>query len=221
VTVHAVLVPEDVATAVPVTHEHDRVAVLDDDAAVSGQALAHAAAVLDQHPRVGIVFIRTDRAETGDTVVSGDRWLRLAADRGPDTVASRCALLRRSVYDRCDVRALGSRGGELSLWLRAAALSDVGVVVEPLPAARLRPSATSTASVGQLTELHERARVFHDLFDGFAPVQGRTRLRAAIFRVIARRARGRALVAAYERDAVEASLCRHMARDVAGWRRLP
>ena len=60
---------------------------------------------------------------------------------------------------------------------------------------------------------------FHDLFEGFAPLLSRPRLRAAAYRAIARRARGRAWVAAYEGDRVEASLCRHLAHDVSRWRR--
>jgi hypothetical protein len=73
--------------------------------------------------------------------------------------------------------------------------------------------------VGEVTELHERARAFRELVDGFAPLSGQSRLRSAVYRALARSARGRAWVAAYEGDHVEASLCLHLARDVNRWRR--
>jgi hypothetical protein len=73
--------------------------------------------------------------------------------------------------------------------------------------------------VGQVSELHERAHAFRELFDGFAPMRGRSQLRSAAGRALARSARGRAWVAAYEGDHVEASLCLHLARDVNRWRR--
>ncbi len=52
----------------------------------------------------------------------GHRWLRLAAAYGPDTVGSRCAVMRRATFEAAGQQGLGTRSGELSLWLRAAAL---------------------------------------------------------------------------------------------------
>jgi hypothetical protein len=197
---------------------HDCVAVLDEAASLNGHALARAAAVLDQHPSVGTVFIATDET-TPDGVQPGHRWLRLAAARGPDTVGGRCAVMRRATFEAAGQHGLGTRSGELSLWLRAAALADVAHVVEPLRLVSLTSSRRPAVPVGEVTELHERAHAFRELLDGFAPLRGQPRLRSAAYRALARSARGRARVAAYEGDPVEASLCLHLARDVNRWRR--
>ncbi len=202
--------------AVPVLH--DCVAVLDEASSLSGLTLARAAAVLDQQPSVGTVFITTD-GNARDGVQPGHRWLRRAAAQGPDTVGGRCAVLRRATFEAAGEHGLGTRSGELALWLRAAALADVAHVTEPLPLGSLTSSRRLAPPVGQITELHERAHAFRDLLDGFAPLSGQSRLRSAAYHALSRRARGRAWVAAYEGDSVEASLCLHLARDVNRWRR--
>ncbi len=214
--VHAVLVNDDLTTHAPAPHDY--VAVLDEATLLSGHALARAAAVLDQRPSVGTVFIVTDE-NTRDGVQPGHRWLRRAAADGPDKVGSRCAVMRRATFEAAGQQGLGTRLGELSLWLRAAALADVAHVTEPLPLDSLASSHRLTGPVGHVTELHERAHAFRDLFDGFAPLRGRSQLRSAASRALARSARGRARVAAYEGDSVEASLCLHLARDMDRWRR--
>ena len=197
---------------------HDCVVVMDDATSLSGHALARAVAVLDQQPSVGTVFIATDE-KTRDGVQPGHRWLRLAATHGPDLEGSRCAVLRRSTFEAAGKQRLGTRSGELSLWLRAAALADVAHVVEPLRQVLESSSRHLPVAVGEATELHERALAFRELLDGFAPVRGQSRLRSAVYRDLARCARRRAWVAAYEGDPVESSLCRHLARDVNRWRR--
>ncbi len=212
----AVLDHDDLGTTAHVPH--DCVAVLDEATPLSGQAVARAVAVLDQQASVGTVFIVTgDGARDG--VQSGHRWLRLAAAQGIDTVGGRCAVMRRSTFEAAGHHGLGTRSGELSLWLRAAALADVAHVVEPLPVLSLTSSRTPALAVGEVTELHERAHALRDLLDGFAPLRGQSRLRSTAYRSVARSARGRAWVAAYEGDSVEASLCLHLARDVNRWRR--
>ena len=167
---------------------------------------------------MGTVFIATDE-NARDGVQPGHRWLRLAAANGPDTVGGRCAVLRRATFEAAGQHGLGTRSGELSLWLRAAALADVAHVVEPLPPPALTSARRPDVPVGQVTELHERAHAFRELLDGFAPLRGQTRLRSAAYRALARSVRGRAWVAAYEGDPVESSLCLHLARDVTRWRR--
>jgi hypothetical protein len=213
VTVHAVLVDDDLTSA-PVPH--DCIAVLDDATSLSGHALARAVAVLEEQPSVGTVFIATDEGSR-DGVQPGHRWLRLAAGHGPDVVGSRCAVMRRATFEAAGQQWLGTRSGELSLWLRAGALADVAHVAEPLVSER--SSGRPAVRVGEVTELHERAHAFRQLFDGFAPVRGESRLRSSVYRALARSARDRARVAAHEGDAVEASLCVHLARDVDRWRR--
>jgi hypothetical protein len=216
VTVHAVLAHEDLTTIAPVPH--DCVVVLDEATSLSGHALARAADLLDQQPSVGIVFIATG-GKARDGLQPGHRWLREAAAHGIDTVGSRCAVLRRATFEAAGQQGLGTRSGELSLWLRAAALADVAHVAEPLPLGALTLVPRLGSPVGQVTELHERAHAFRDLLDGFAPLRGASRLRSSAYRALARSARSRAWVAAYEGDSVESSLCLHLARDVSRWRR--
>lgn len=213
---HAVLVHDEVIRTAPVSH--DCVAVHDEATPLSGHALARAAAVLDQQPSVGTVFIAIGE-NTREGVQPGRRWLRLAAAHGPDAVGSRCAVLRRTIFEAAGQHGLGTRSGELSLWLRAAALADVAHVVESLRLVSPTPSRHPAVPVGELTELHERAHAFRELLDGFAPLRGQSRLRSAAYRALASSARGRARVAAYDGDPVEASLCLHLARDVDRWRR--
>ena len=97
--------------------------------------------------------------------------------------------------------------------------ADVAAVAEPLRPAPSPSSRRYAVPIGQITELHERAHAFRELLDGFARLRGQSRLRSAAYRALARSARGRARVAAYEGDPVEASLCLHLARDVDRWRR--
>ena len=212
---HAVLVHDDLTTTAPVPH--DSVAVLDEAASLSPAALARATAVLEAQPSVGIVFIATDK-DTRDRVLPGHRWLLQAAAHGPDTVGSRCAVMRRETYDAAGQPGLGTRSGELSLWLRAAALADVAHVSQPLALVSPTSSHRLAVRVGEVSELHERAHAFRELFEGFAPLRGQSRLRSAAYRALARNARGRAWVAAYEGDLVESRLCRHLASDLSRWR---
>lgn len=196
----------------------DYVVVAEESGAVSGRALAAAAAVLERHPCVGIVFVCAEEHAGG--VQRGHRWLRNAAAHGPDAVGGRGAVVRRSTFNEAGPHRPGTRNGALSLWLRAAALGDVAHVAEPLPTASVVGLSRSPAPrVGEITELHERAHAFLELFGGFAPLRGHARLRSAAYRALARSARRRALVAAYEGDRVEASLCLHLAHDVTSWRR--
>jgi len=211
---HAVLTSEHLAsTAAPA---HDLVVILDEAGSLSGQALGRAAALLDRRPDVGTVFV-TD-ADAPDAVQDGARWLRAAAARGPDSLGSRRAVLRRTTFEVLGPLDLGTRHDQLALWLRAAAAAGVAQVAEPLSLVSLTTS-RAAARVGQITELHERAHAFRNLFEEFEPARNRAGLKAAARRAIVRSARRRALVAAYEGDSVEASLCRHLARDVQRWGR--
>ena len=213
---HAVLVHDDLGTTAPFLP--DCIAVLDETAYLSEDTLARAAAVLEQQPSVGTVFVVTGTG-TRDAVQPGHRWLRRAAAHGPDTVGSRCAVMRCTTFEVAGQHGLGTRSGELSLWLCAAALADVAYVAEPLPTRSPTPVERLAIPVGEVTELHERAHAFRQLFDGFAPLRDEPRLRSAALRALALSARRRAWAAAYEGDRVEASLCLHLARDVSRWRR--
>lgn len=219
-SVHAVLAADEVAAALPV----DCVAVLDEAASLSRQAVVRVAALLEQHPGVGVVFVdgveTRGAADRDGTVVPGHRWLLLAAEHGPDVLASRCAVLRRTVFQVCGSQPLGTRHGELSLWLRAAAVSDVAHVLDPVPAAVHAPATHRPVDTGEVTELHERAHAFRELLDGFAPLREQSRLRAAAYRSVARQARRRAWATAIDGDPIEASLCRHLAHDVDRWRKV-
>jgi hypothetical protein len=200
------------------TTRHEGATVIGDSASVSSFALARAAAVLAEHPSVGMVFVGRGRGAPLATW-PGHRWLRLAAAHGPDTMGGSCAVLRPAALEAAGWQSLATRSGQLSLWLRLAALADVARVAEPHAALPLSPSEPAAPRVGEIPELHERALAFRELFAGSTTLRDETRLRWSVYRTISRRARARAWVAAYEGDMVEARLCRHLATDVDRWRR--
>ena len=194
----------------------DCVAVVDDAASLPDGALARAVDLLHRRPEVGTVYIGTGE-EPGQVAQPGDRWLRQAAAQGPDTLSRPCVVLRRTVFEAAGQAALDTRSDALSLRLRAAVLAGVGLVT--VPGRNQAPAGPGELHVSEVSELHERVHAFRRLFDDFAPAREQLRLRSAIFRALARSARSRACVAAYDGDPVEASLCLHLARDVDGWRR--
>ena len=121
-----------------------------------------------------------------------------------------CTVTRDARDKRARIVAITDKGRELMA--RAPLAGPVRLVSAPSPRGVV-------VRVGEVTELHERAHAFRELFDSFAPLRDQPRLRAAAYRALARSARERARVAAHGGDAVEASLCRHLARDVDHWRR--
>lgn len=210
---HTVLTRDRAAT--PTREAPDLVVVLDGAGSLSGGALGRAAALLERRPDVGTVFVAD--ADARDAVVTGERWLRVAAARGPDAAGRSPAVLRRTTFEGLGPLELHTRQGQLALWLRAAASGAVATVTEPL--SLVADPTASLARTGEIAELHERARAFRNLFELFPAARARPRLRAAANRAIRLAARRRALVAAYQGDAVEASLCLHLARDVRRWSR--
>lgn len=194
----------------------DRDAVVVGTASPTDLALARAGDLLGSEPAVGIVFITPgDDAAVG--IQRGHRWLRQAARQRPDVLSGGYAVVRRTVVEASGQREPGTPGCALSLWLHAAALADVGHVTAPR--SRSPEAWPGAAGDGGLTALYERAHAFRRLFEDFAPMRGQVRLRSAVYRALARSARSRARVAAYDGDGVEASLCLTLAGDIDRWRR--
>jgi GT2 family glycosyltransferase len=177
------------------------VLLLSADDLVTPGALTRAAALLVAEPSVGLVYGRAIHFERdpppartlGKTWIiwPGVDWLRDRCRRGYNVVASPEVVMRVSV-----LRAVGGyrvdlpHAGDFEMWLRAAAVSDVGFLVG-VDQAYYRHHATnmnrkdfaSGTARGQLTDLTQRWQSFEAVFAG---VGGRLE-QGAMLRETARR----------------------------------
>lgn len=185
----------------------DYLTLVSADDVLTPDALTRAAALMEHHPRVGLVygFARsftdrppTDRSRTRSwSVFPGRQWLALAARQGRCFLVSPEAVMRRQAWEQTDgydVRLPHS--GDFDLWLRTAVRWDVGRINGPVQAAYRVHDANMhlTTYAGWLTDLQERRRTFDILFDERAPDRDDVRrLRPTAMRALAREAvrRGR------------------------------
>lgn len=152
--------------------------LLSADDLVTPGALGRAASLLDRHPSVGLVYgyalplygplsrpARSD--DTGWTVWRGEDWIGHACRSGRNFIISPEAVMRTKVLHR-----LGGynpklpHSGDLELWLRAAAISDVGRI-NGADQAFYRVHAAnmhSTVHSGRLFDLEARRDAFLSAF---------------------------------------------------------
>ncbi|GCD91335.1 glycosyltransferase family 2 protein [Nocardioides sp. LS1] len=120
----------------------DWVALVSADDLLTPGALTRAAALMAEHPGVGFTYGRarhfvglppTPRLEASHWVVwPGEAWLRARCRTAHNVIASPEVVVRGSV-----LRAVGGyradlpHSGDLEMWMRVAAVSDVGYVVGP------------------------------------------------------------------------------------------
>ncbi|MBD3915234.1 glycosyltransferase family 2 protein [Nocardioides hwasunensis] len=192
----------------------DYVVLLSADDLLPPNSLTRAVALMEAHPRVGLVygFARsfTDAPEPVDdvtrswTVWQGHDWLSRSARAGrcflssPEAVMRREALFETDLYD-----PRLPHSGDFDMWLRTAARWDVGRVNGPIQAHYRVHDANMhlTTYAGWLTDLEARRLTFDILFDERAPGDPRVAaLRPTAKRALAREALRRA---------------RHVARDEA------
>ena len=196
----------------------DYVTLVSADDLLTRDALTRAVALMEHHPRVGLVYGYA-RSFTGEpepdagrvrywSVYPGRQWLGLAARRGRCFLSSPEAVMRREALAQTDLYDPRlPHSGDFDMWLRTAARWDVGRVNGPVQAHyRVHDSNMHlTTYQGWVTDLIERRRTFQILFDeraaGLPEVQA---LRPIAARALAREARRRARVAFYDGDAVEA-----------------
>lgn len=154
------------------------VARLDADDLLTPGSLARSAAVLEDHPGVGLVYghprefpdphvpePRVGRPSW--TVWSGADWVRLRCLRGVNAITTSEAVVRRSVIERLGGFNPSMRFAcDMEWWLRIATVCDVARVND-VDQALHRDHADSlsvTDAAGAVTDLRERRLVFDELF---------------------------------------------------------
>lgn len=155
----------------------DYLVLLSADDRLPRDALSRAVALMEHHPRVGLVYGHPDTFESepapaGDhawswTVWSGHAWLRRIAGTGQNVIMSPEVVVRRTAWERVggyDTRLPHS--ADLAAWLRLAAGWDVGRVNGSVQAHYRVHGANMhlTTWVGALTDLRERRLAFDLLF---------------------------------------------------------
>jgi hypothetical protein len=153
---------------------------LDADDLLTPGSLARAVALFDAHPSVGLVYGHPHHFDTdfppvpnlavrGWSVWSGADWIAERCRQGVNCITTPEAVIRASVM--AEIGGLDTRlryAQDMEMWLRTAAVSDVGRVDGPDQALH-RDHATSmsvTHGAGELLDLQERRTVFGVLFDG-------------------------------------------------------
>jgi Glycosyl transferase family 2 len=181
----------------------DYVLKLDADDMLAPGALARAAAVMEQHPEVGLVYGRplhfegsppktADRTARGCIVWPGRHWLAERCRTGLNCISNPEAMVRRSV-----LREVGYYDARLphtfdfEMWMRLAAVSNVGRVEGSVQGLyRVHPeSFQRTIHAGTLISLRGRRDAFDVLFEGpAAGLPGAAKLHAHARERIARQA---------------------------------
>jgi glycosyltransferase involved in cell wall biosynthesis len=153
---------------------------LDADDLLTPGSLVRATALFDAYPEVGLVYGHprhftqqsppTPRlAMRGWSIWSGANWVAERCRRGVNCITTPEAMIRASVLDR--IGGLDTRlrfAQDMEMWLRTAAVSDVGRVDGPDQALHRdhEGSMSATDGSGDLLDLYERRTVFEVLFEG-------------------------------------------------------
>ncbi|WP_367129877.1 glycosyltransferase [Saccharothrix sp. HUAS TT1] len=190
----------------------DYTVLLSADDLLAPGSLARAAEVFEANPDVGMVYGRvvyyTDHDDlpsvvappAGHTVWSGVDWIEARCRTGQNVLSSPEAVVRTSVQQRVGgYRPDLPHAGDLEMWMRIAAVSDIGYV-RGKPAAYYRvhqQSMMRTRFSSLFADLEQRQAVFDRFFAEHPDLP--PRLRALANRSIAKDALWRA-VRAYDRD---------------------
>jgi glycosyltransferase involved in cell wall biosynthesis len=194
----------------------DFIVRLDADDLLTPGSLARSAALFAAFPSVGLVYGRPRHfagdwppapvvGEIGWTVWSGQDWIAERCRRAVNCITTPEAAVRASVMR--DVGGLDTSlkfAQDMEMWLRVAAVSDVGWIKGADQALhREHPASMSvTAGAGSLTDLRERRAVFQVLFQRMGGhISYAAELRDTALRGLAREALGEACQA-YNRGAV-------------------
>jgi glycosyltransferase involved in cell wall biosynthesis len=193
----------------------DYTVLLSADDLLAPGALARAAEVFEAHPNVGMVYGRvvyyTDHddlpsvtaAPAGRTVWSGVDWIEARCRTGQNVLSSPEAVVRTSVQQEVGgYRPDLPHAGDLEMWMRIAAVSDIGYV-RGKPAAYYRvhqQSMMRTRFSSLFADLEQRQAVFERFFAEHPDLP--PRLRSLANRSIAKDALWRA-VRAYDRDKLD------------------
>ncbi|HEV7771233.1 MAG TPA: glycosyltransferase family A protein [Solirubrobacterales bacterium] len=204
----------------------DYVVLLSADDMLVPAALWRATQVMGARPAVGMVYGHAPYFESGrplprvterwrgTTVWPGREWIRQRCRAGHNCISSPEVVVRTSVQRRVGgYNPTCHHAGDLNMWLRVAAVSDVGYVSGAAQALyRAHPDSMLREMLGgaegAVTDLKERLGAFEEFFaDADDRLLGVERLRTIVTRKLARQALWQAS-RAYDRgdaDAVESA----------------
>jgi glycosyltransferase involved in cell wall biosynthesis len=158
----------------------DFIVRLDADDLLTSGSLARSVALFDSFPSVGLVYGHprhftaatpppprtTDR---GWTIWSGEDWVAERCRTAVNCITTPEAVIRASVMNSVGPLSTALRfAQDMEMWLRVAAVSDVGRVDGPDQAFHRDHAASMSVSegAGRLLDLIERRTVFNVLFSG-------------------------------------------------------
>jgi glycosyltransferase involved in cell wall biosynthesis len=187
--------------------DSDYVILISADDRLTPGSIGRAVAVMEEHPEVGFVYghaqyFEDDAAlpeprtrERGTRVQSGREWIRLRCRSGHSCISSPEVVVRTSVQlrvGRYDPEC--THASDLNMWLRLAAVSEVGYVKGPTQA-YYRVHADSMlrsmlgSDFGQVVDLTERRTAYENFFERVGGrVRGADKLRETARRTLARQA---------------------------------
>jgi Glycosyl transferase family 2 len=154
---------------------------LDADDILTPGSLARSVALLDAFPSVGLVYGHprhfgtkvAPEPQVGParswSIWSGADWVAERCRRGYNVITTPEVVIRASVMKEIGPLSLRLKfAQDMEMWLRTAAVSDVGRVDGPDQALhRDHPNSMSvTVGVGHILDIQERRKVFATLFDG-------------------------------------------------------
>ncbi len=184
--------------------DSDYVILLSADDRLTPGSISRAVAVMEEHHEVGLVYGHAQyfedderpppvrERERGARVQKGRDWIRLRCRSGHSCISSPEAVVRTSVQMRVGhYEHECTHASDLNMWLRIAAVSDVGYVKGPTQAL-YRVHADSMlrsmlgAQGGQVVDLAERRVAFENFFDRVGgSVRGSDKLRETARRTLA------------------------------------
>lgn len=185
----------------------DYVVLLSADDLLTPGALSRATALLDAHPSVGLVYghpvsfegevpPRALTEDTGWTLWSGSTWIEMMARSSRNFIVCPEAVVRTSIHHKVGgYRPHLPHSGDMELWLRIAAVSDVGRINGADQAYyRVHPgSMQRTINAGVLLDLEGRRDAFRSVFKAaYGRPADAERLHAIAARTLARIALRRA-----------------------------
>lgn len=151
---------------------------LDADDLLTPGSLARSVALFNNFPRVGLVYghplhFTTDMPSKARTTVrswsvwSGEEWVAERCRTAVNCITTPEAMIRASVMQSTGpLSTVLKYAQDMEMWLRTAAVSDVGRVDGPDQAFHRDHAASMSESYGKLVDLVERRAVFDTLFSG-------------------------------------------------------
>lgn len=193
----------------------DYVVLLSADDMLAPGALARAAGVMNADRSIGMVYgraihfrnehdlPRVNGSRFRHSVFPGDRWLDLRCRAGYNVITSPEVVVRGTIQ-----RSIGGyrrelpHSGDLEMWLRIAAVANVGYI-RAVPQAFYRVHSTNmTKQRDSFTDIQQRRAAFDAFFQSYQGINWAARLQECARRALAREALWRAC-RAYDRDQVE------------------